>query len=163
MLTLSIGTALGPIVYALTQYGWDIPTLFTPKYSPPKVDFTINTKDTKVKNNNLQTICELKNKGEVKVTLYAINTSVYGPDQKKIAPANLFEPVLSAPQSIENFTMTTSLTDSVLLKLQHYFREQNEIKAQIRGEANMQVLGSNVTTPLQVSITIKAEDLGIKP
>lgn len=161
MLMLSIGSAIGPLVYALKQYEWDVSVLFTPKYSPPKVDFTINIKDVRVKTGELQTICELKNRGEVKVALYAVNASVYGPDQKKIAPVNLLKPVLSAPQSAENFTLTIILNDSILSKFYPYFKEQNEIEAQIRGEANIKVFGSNVTAPLQVSINVKAEDLGI--
>lgn len=161
MLTLSIGTVIGPLVYALTQYELDISTLFTPEYSPPKVDFTINTKGVKVKNGELQATCELKNQGEVKVALYTVNASVYGPDQKKIAPVNLLKPVLSAPQSTENFTLTITLNNSILSKFYPYFKEQNEIEAQIKGEANIKVFGSNVTAPLQVSINLKAEDLGI--
>jgi len=97
----------------------------------------------------------------VKVALYAVNASVYGPDQKKIAPVNLLKPVLSAPQSAENFTLTIILNNSILSKFYPYFKEQNEIEAQIRGEANIKVFGSNVTAPLQVSINVKAEDLGI--
>ncbi len=161
MLMLSLGVMIGPIVFAFEQSEWDVSALFTPVYSPPKIDFSINMEDVRIENGDLHVICELKNLGEIKMVWDGVNASAYGPDGEKIAPVNLTELVVSVPQSKKTFVMNVNLDNSVLSRLSSYFIDEDRVHVEIKGEADMRVLGSTVTAPVQFSFFITTEDLGM--
>ena len=161
MLILSLGVTVGPIMFAFEQSEWNVSALFTPVYSPPKIDFSINVEDVRIENGDLHVTCELKNQGEIKMVWDSVNASAYGPDGEKMAPVNLTEPVVSVPQFKKTFVMNVNLDNSVLSRLSSYFINESRVHVEIRGEADMRVLGSTVTAPVQFSFFINAEDLGM--
>jgi hypothetical protein len=158
---LSLGATLGPIVYAFEQASWDFSKLFTPVYSPPNVNFLINVKNVTAANDQLQTACELRNIGEVKIALNDVNANLFGPDEENLTSVNLIEPVISNPQSNTTFILRMALTNSVRIKLAVYLLDHDSIPLKTKGEAHISVLGSTVNAPFEVSFSVTKHDLGI--
>jgi len=159
MLKLSIGVVLSSIILALNEYGWDVSPLITPSYSPPKVDFRMQTVGVKAEGKQLQAIFKLTNLGEVQLQLESLNATAYGPDGRPLAPAILAQAVILAPNSSENIALSLSLNEDPVSRLISYFEGRNSTNVEVRGEATMRVLGSLFSAPITSSFQLSIEDI----
>ena len=159
MLTLSIGVVLAPIILALNECGRNVSSLIASSYSPPKIDFHMQTVDVKAEERQLQAILKLTNLGEVQLQLENLNATAYGPDGRALAPATLAQTVILAPGSSKNVTLSISLNEDAASRLISYFEDQTSINLEIRGEATMRILGSLCTAPINASFQLSIEDV----
>ena len=150
---------LGPIIFVLNQYNWNISPLLQPEYSPPKMGFNVNAGEVKAEADKLIIICELENYGEIKAELYEVQATAYTLNHEALAQVYLESPVVLQPNSRENATLTMPLNDSVNQKMLSLFQEANETTIKVTGQAGLKVMGSKVTAPFEVSFQLKMEDL----
>jgi len=94
-----------PIVYGLAVYGWNIPAMVMPLYTPPKIDFRLEPSGTRFDRGQLLAEFKLTNLREVKVVFEGLNAEVYEPDGKALTPASLDKALVSVP----GFTQTLTL------------------------------------------------------
>ena len=151
----------GPLTYALNQYGWDIPALFTPKYTPPKIDFKLGFKGVRLINRQLVLTYELQNLGEVGVELLDVEAFAYTPDMQPLTSVKLEKAVTSTPNSTQTFNIVLPLNNSIVEKLSQYFQPQGEVALRISGRLHIRILGSSVTAPIELTLQLKPEDLGL--
>ena len=158
---LSLAVVAAPLIYALNKYEWNIQALFTPSYSPPKVEFHMEPSNVKFEGEQLCATLKLTNLGEVKVVFEGLNATAYGPDGKALAPATLDRAVALPPNSTENLTLKVSLDEAALNKLTSYLKEGREsVNIEVRGEALIRVFGSKAAAPISASFEISLEDIG---
>jgi hypothetical protein len=100
MWLLSLIIVVAPIIYGMSSCGWSIQAFVTPSYSPPNIDFPIESSGLRFEDKQLLVIFRVTNLGEVKIVFEALNVTVYGPDGEALAPAILYKPVVSQPNSM---------------------------------------------------------------
>ncbi|MBC7130238.1 hypothetical protein H5T51_03315 [Candidatus Bathyarchaeota archaeon] len=159
ILLLSITVAIGPIIFALGRYDWNVQALFTPSYSPPKIDFFMEAAGVRAEGTLLYATFKLVNRGEVEVEFVELSGSVYGPDDVALAPASLDKSVVSPPNSTKNLVMKISLDPYAINRLKSYFEEQNQVTLEVRCEVSVRVFGSSVTVPFTTPFRINAGDI----
>lgn len=157
---LSLTVAVAPVIYALNEYKWDIQALFTPSYSPPKVDFHMEPSGVKFEGGQLCAAFKLTNLGEVEVVFESINATAYGPDGQALAPATLGKAVALPPNSTETLTFKVSLDEVTLNRLLSYFEGRDRINVKVEGNASIRVFGSKVAAPISTSFEISLADIG---
>jgi LEA14-like dessication related protein len=101
MWLFSLIMVIAPIIYGINSCGWNIQAFVTPSYSPPKIDFHVEFSGLRFEDKQLLAIFKLTNLGEVRIVFDALNATVYGPDGEALAPAILYKPVVSQPNSTE--------------------------------------------------------------
>jgi hypothetical protein len=159
MISLSIGVGLGPIVFALNQYGWNITPLITPSYSPPKVDFRMEFTGFRVIDKEPKAVLRLTNLGEIGLELVGLNATAYGPSGEAVAPVTLAHPVTSSPGSVKEVVLDISLSEGSVTRLLPYFRDRGYVDIEVKGEVFVKVFGSVVTVPLTTSFRLSREDV----
>jgi hypothetical protein len=88
--------------------------MVTPLYSPPKIDFRLESSGLRFDGKYLYTEFKLTNLGEVKVVFEGFNVEACGPDGKALAPAALDKPVTSQPGSTEILTLKVEVGEAAL-------------------------------------------------
>ncbi|MBO3754890.1 MAG: hypothetical protein FGF53_08475 [Candidatus Brockarchaeota archaeon] len=159
LLLLSIGVVLAPIVLALDQYDWDLASLITPSYSPPKVDFRMGVVGVRVEDGELYVVLRLTNLGEVQLKLESLNATAYGPDGGVLAPVMLTQAVVSVPNSTEDVILKFNLVEDTVGRLLSYFRDRDRVSVEVSGDMSIEVFGSIVTAPLKISFQLSLEDV----
>lgn len=160
--SLMLLMVFGPLVFALNLYEWNVSALFTPQYTPPRIDFNVDFKGIRFVNRNLTLLCQLQNTGEVKVELVGMEAYAYAPDMEPIAPVKLEKSVVSNPNSTQNFNIIITFDDYALQKLSQYFQTQGEAPVKISGEIYLRIFGSSITAPIEFTLRLKQEDLGLR-
>ena len=159
MLLSSAGVTLAPVLLALNRYGWNLTSLLTPSYTPPRVGFRMEVAGVEVRGEELRVTFKLVNLGEVPLELENLDAEACGPEGEPLAPVTLAGSVASAPGSTEYVTLRMSLEDGAGFKLLSYFRGRDRVTLEIRGEVKGRVLGSTVAAPLTLTFQLSSNDV----
>ncbi len=156
---LSIFIAIAPIVYALYSHNWNMSSLITPNYSPPKINFSLGSGSVRVQDGSLYIVFELRNTGELAIDIEGIEGKLSQPDGSKISDVRLVNPVRSEPDSVKDITLCVELDRETLWKTLPRLRGNEDIVLKIEGVSTLRVLGTKATAPFTVPITLRRSDL----
>ena len=159
MWLLSVIIVVAPIIYGMSSCGWSIQAFVTPSYSPPKIDFHVESSGLRFEDKQLLAIFKLTNLGEVRIVFDALNATVYGPDGEALAPAILYKPVVSQPNSTETLILKVGFDEAALRKLPSYFEGRERVDFEVKGVASIHVFASKVTAPLSTSFEVSLTDI----
>ena len=145
---------ISPYLYGYHQYG---ESLFTPTYTPPRIDFKSNITGYRLEDSRLYVIIELDNMGEVNITVSTLNASIYSPDGDYITDLKLDKPVEIDAGKKENITFYTQLTSDTMVKLSKVLKAGGQLS--IKGILGIDVYSSKVEYPLNMPISFPEDIL----
>lgn len=150
---------LGPLVYALNQYGWNASALLAPQYTPPRIAFNIGFEEVKFADYNLTLVCRLQNLGDIEMELVDMEAFAYTRDGQPLVPVSLERAVVLNPNSTQTLGINLILDGPSLLKLGEHLRTYGEVSLRVCGKVYLRVLGSSITAPIEFTVQLKPEDL----
>ncbi len=159
---IMLALGLGPLLYGLQSHNWDVVSLVTPKYTPPRIDFDVKYADINVNNEAVTIALLIENKGEVAVILQDVNAALYGPDGAEVGRLQIKNPLRIRPGERGQLNMSLSTT-LLALKLVPYFTTSREITLSARGAISVKILGTEALVPLAMELKLSIEQLGISP
>ncbi len=158
MTILSAVVVLAPLIQALNQYNWNISTLITPSYSPPKVDFSTMFTSVRIEGRVLYITLKIENRGEVRVVLEDLNATAYV-DEIVIAPITLTDKVSLEPGEAKAAILKLILNDKAINTLIPYLIKKDRVNLGVKGTVFIRVLGSRASIPFTSSFSISRSDL----
>ncbi len=149
--------SVGPIIYGLSVYDWDIKSAMTPVYQPPKIDFRTNIKDYKFEGSRLYIILNLKNLGEINISIEGLDSSLYGFNGRNISKIILVKPILVKAGGDAEMSLYLTLDNATILKILTYVLETRKTSFILKGNVKIKVYASQVIFPLNMSVNLPQE------
>jgi hypothetical protein len=145
---------ISPYLYGYYQYG---ESLFTPAYTPPRIDFQSNIAGYRLEDSKLYVIMELDNMGEVNITVSSLNASIYSPNGDYITDLKLEKPVEIDAGTKENVTFYMQFTLDTMIKLFKALMAGGQLS--VKGILGIDVYSSKVEYPLNIPISFPEDIL----
>ncbi|MCS7143307.1 MAG: hypothetical protein NZ920_05950 [Aigarchaeota archaeon] len=159
-LAISVLVGLTPIVVAFHQHSWNLQSLITPIYSPPRVDYSIEIKEAVISERErvVQLTFELSNLGDVGFSVRELRGKAVLAGEIT-TPIELTQAIDLPPATRGTMTIKLPLDESAVLKLVPFIMTKERITVEITSSLNVHVLSSMVTVPFRTSLTIESSKL----
>lgn len=163
MTTLSIIAFLAPILYGLSEGGWDLQASLFPRYIPPTVGLEMGKPTIKVDGLSLILSLQATNTGEVRLSILSMNALAYALDGVVLGESRLVQTVTLSEGESKTITMSLILREDAIQKLLLYLKQLGHVTISLDGEVHLKIFSSTVKAPFSISFTLSASDLGVKP
>jgi len=147
---------IGPLLYGLMNYNWNLNLFVKPSYSPPNVNFNTELKEINFIDNKLHILLYIENKGDINISITYLNASLYGSNGKYITNIRLEKPVEIYSNSTEDVDLYINLDSNAIRNIFESFAEGFK-KFVIKGILGIKVFSSKVEYPLNMNINIPRE------
>lgn len=131
--------------------------MYTPAYTPPRIDFQSNIVGYRLVDNKLAMIMELDNKGEVNIIISSLNASLYTSNGDYITDLKLEKPVEVDAGTEENITFYIQFTVDTMMNPFKALAAGGQLS--VKGILGINVYSSRVEYPLDISISLPQDIL----
>lgn len=145
---------ISPYLYGYSLYG---KSLFTPTYTPPRIDFQSNITSYRLEDNRVYIMMEVDNIGEVNITVSSLNASIYSSNGSYITNLELDKPVKIDAGAKKNLTFYIQFTLDNMIKLFKASVAGSQLS--VKGVLGVDVYSSKVEYPLNIPISLPKDVL----
>lgn len=149
---LSTLIAISPILYAFSSYNWDVETLITPVYTPPKVNFDVKLRDVSIQGLELHMLFDVKNTGEINVRIDRIQATIYDEAGDEVGSGELATPISIASGETGVLDVVLRIDEKALPKLLRRDPLQPTIRLKVEGVTEAIVLGVKASIPISIPV-----------
>ena len=154
IVSLIISTA--PIIYGLNESRWDLSAFFSPRYSPPRIDFRSRIVYVNFTMGDIVMGMEVENLGEIGVRIEDFVGKAMVEGGVVIANISLLKPVDIDAGTKRLIELVVELSDVGITRLASYIISGGE-RLTVIGKVYAKVLSSMVEFPMNMTLYIPSE------
>lgn len=148
---------LSPIIYGLHLHGWDSVVFFSPRYTPPTMDFDVDFLGYRFDGNNLVIRLRLINLGELDVSIIGFDADLTTSEGEYIADLVPSLPVDVPSKSYADMEFTMFFGRDVMATLVSYFLSNADPLFYINGTVVVKVYSSKAYVPFNMGLPVPRE------
>jgi len=156
---LSLIAFIAPIAYGLNEHGWNISSLITPHYTPPKIGIALKPSPPKISGKAILLRFQANNTGEIGIRILSFNGTACISGGERLGSLSLDREILLPPGTSEDLTLILKPSGRVLGNLISRLRQERYVEIEICGKMYVKLLGIIVEFPVSRFYGIRMEEL----
>ena len=160
LIVLGLSLSLGPILYGLNLYDWDLDRVISINYTLPRIDFDSRLNDIYFRGGRLYIEYIIINMGEVNISITDLDASIYGLDGEYLADVYILESIDIFSGESETLIVYVDMDEGTISRFIEYIMGDGG-RILLRGNLIILAFSSRVEYPLDITIDIPRKVLSM--
>lgn len=151
---LLLALFVGPIIYGLSQYNWNLKNIPQPIYTPPNINFRNNFKSYSFEGNRFIVVLEVENTGDIDVVFKNLSANLRDSSNVSVANVYMEKAVKIIHNTYEDILLYIPLDNQTIKKLVESYLKTENTTFKLVGNFEVIVFSSTIYFPVEMNLQI---------